>query len=154
MHLNFRVAVTLTLTLTLLACSPKPAPQAEQTQASSEVPSSTAASATNALVGKIWRISASPAPAPGSIFVFLPNGTLLETSCVETYRVAQWTRDPVAAQNIRVIEDGRLAFTAVIAATTDHTIKLNQTLSAGSKETRELILTALEGESVCPDLPK
>jgi len=58
-------------------------------------------------------------PPSGSIYIFLSNGTLLQTSCVETYRVAAWTVDKSAPRVLRVVEDGQLACTAKIAQLTD-----------------------------------
>jgi hypothetical protein len=81
----------------------------------------------------------------------LPNGTLLETSCVETYRIATWTIDKSSPQELRVVEDRQLAFTANITKLTNTTLRLQQHL-VRSKETRELTLAAVEGELVCPDL--
>lgn len=40
-------------------------------------------------VGKIW-ISTDPSTAPGTLRIFLPDGTLLMDSCGETYRLARW----------------------------------------------------------------
>ena len=51
------------------------------------------------------------------------------------------------------MEDKQLAFTALITELTDTTLRLQQTL-VRSKETRDLTLEAVEGEFVCPDLPK
>ena len=94
-----------------------------------------------------------PQPASGSIYVFLQNGTLLETSCGETYRVALWTIDKSAPRVLRVAEDGQLAFTATIADLSDKKLRLQQEL-VRSKEKREITFAAVEGEFVCPDLPK
>ena len=106
------------------------------------------------LFSRIWRVTASPSqPASGSIYVFLPNGTLLETSCTETYRIATWTIDKQAPRVLRVVEDGQLAFTAAIDQLSNTTLRLQQTLSHGN-EKRSLTLTAVEQEFVCPDLPK
>jgi hypothetical protein len=106
------------------------------------------------LVARIWRISASPyGPASGSIYIFLPNGTLLETSCVETYRIATWSADPDEQRSLRVIEDQRPAFSATLSEVCGNTLHLHQEL-LHSSETRELTLTAIDGEFVCPDLPK
>ncbi|MBV8867388.1 MAG: hypothetical protein JO210_18470 [Acidobacteriaceae bacterium] len=106
------------------------------------------------LFSRAWRLASSEAkPAPGSIYIFLANGTLLETSCVETYRIATWTKDQNAPSALRVVEDGRLAFTAVITELSDSRLELRQSL-AHSNETRNLALTAVEQELVCPDLPQ
>jgi hypothetical protein len=48
-------------------------------------------------VGHIW-ISTDPSAAPGTLRIFLPDGTLVMDSCVETYRLARW----------RAIDDRRI----------------------------------------------
>lgn len=92
-------------------------------------------------------------PAPGSIYIFLPNGTLLETSCVETYRVATWTVEKKFPRQLKVVEDRQLAFLANIEELTDTTLHLKKEL-VRSKETQEVTLDAVDGEFVCPDLRK
>ena len=104
------------------------------------------------LFSRIWRVEKAPSqPAPGSIYIFLPNGTLLETSCGETYRVATWTVDKKAPRVLRVVEDGQLAFTATIAELTDSDLRLQQHLTR-INENRELTLKAIDKEFVCPDI--
>jgi len=106
------------------------------------------------LFSRIWRVTnAHSHSALGSVYIFLPNGTLLETSCVETYRIATWTIDKKAPRVLRVVEDKQLAFTATIAKLTDTTLKLQQNL-VRSNEKRDITLMAVEQEFVCPDLPK
>lgn len=106
------------------------------------------------LFSRIWRVTKAPSQtAPGSIYIYLPNGTLLETSCVETYRIATWTIDKAAPRTLRVTEDGRLAYTDAIVQLTDTTLQLQRTLVANN-EKQTLTLTAVQKEFVCPDLPK
>jgi hypothetical protein len=106
------------------------------------------------LFSHIWRVVDVPNKAqPGAIYVFLASGTVLETSCVETYRIATWTIDKKSPRILRVIEDGRLAFTATITVTSKDTLKLHQEL-ASNKEKRDITLAAVGGEFVCPDMPK
>ena len=107
------------------------------------------------LFANIWRnTSATPYPNSGGIYIFLRNGTLLETSCVETYRIATWKPDPKSPGIIEVTEDGRLAFTAAILSLTGHDLRLRQTLAFGNREVHEVTLTAIDKEFVCPDMPK
>jgi hypothetical protein len=40
-------------------------------------------------VGKAWR-STDPSAAPGTLRIFLPDGTLVMDSCVEVYRLSRW----------------------------------------------------------------
>jgi hypothetical protein len=158
-----RNSVTLALcaaAFCLLSCSGTPTSNSSKLSASSSGPratdSPTAAGDENfaPLVGRIWRISAAPyGPASGSIYIFLPNGTLLETSCVETYRIATWSADPAEAGSLRVIEDQRPAFSATLGEARGNTLHLHQKL-LNSSEARDLTLTAVDGEFVCPDLRK
>jgi hypothetical protein len=107
------------------------------------------------LFNHIWRITTqTPYPNSGSIYIFLPSGTLLETSCVETYRIATWKVDPKQPSAIEITEDGRLAFTATISALTGTTPRLHQTMALGNHEVRDVNLTAIDKEFVCPDMPK
>lgn len=97
---------------------------------------------------------ASPSePAPGSIYVFLANGTFLQTSCVETYALSGWTIDKDAPNVLRVSENGQVALTAEILELTNTTLRLRQTL-VRSGDTQEVTLSALEDEFICPDLPR
>lgn len=107
------------------------------------------------LIGRIWLISDDPfGSASGSIYVFLPNGTLLETSCVETYRIATWSADKSEPGTLHVTEDNRPAFTAKLGKATDKTLGLQKTLLLGNRETRDLTLTAIDKEFFCPDIRK
>jgi hypothetical protein len=106
------------------------------------------------LFSRIWQFADAPSiPAFGSIYIFLPNGTLLETSCVETYRIAAWAVDEKEPSVLRVVEDKQLAFTAEIIELTENTLRLRQILTR-THEDRNLTLKAVEQEFVCPDLPR
>jgi hypothetical protein len=104
---------------------------------------------------KVWRIDG-PAPYPhsSSIYVFLRNGTLLETSCVETYRIATWKPSAKIPGQLIVTEDGRPAFTATVASATAQRLSIHQVMTLGDKTARDLTLTAIDKEFVCPDMPK
>ena len=106
------------------------------------------------LFGRIWQVTETTSkPAFGGVYVFLANGTLLETSCVETYRIARWSVDKNNPLVLRVVEDGQLAFTAVIIRLTGQMLQLRKSLAHGN-ETRNVTFKAVEREFVCPDLPK
>lgn len=129
------------------APSEKPAPVVQPADAAPDT-------SLQALFSHIWRVTKAPSTPPlGSIYIFLPNGTLLETSCTETYRVATWTVDKAAPRELRVVEDRQLAFTAKIAELNDSTLRLQKQL-VRSKESQEVTSSAIEGEFVCPDMPK
>jgi hypothetical protein len=122
---------------------------------SAQEPSSSTAPGVNQLFSQIWRVT-SPTryPNSSSIYVFLSNGTLLETSCVETYRVATWKAVPNKTNTMEVTEDGRVAFTATILAVDKAKLRLQQTMALGNHETQEVDFTAINKEFVCPDMPK
>jgi hypothetical protein len=106
------------------------------------------------LFSRVWQMAQAPSePAPGSIYVFLPNGTFLQTSCVETYALSGWTIDKDTPNVLRVSENGQVALTAEILELTDTTLKLRQTL-VRSGETQDVTLSAMEDEFICPDLPR
>ncbi|MGO9842807.1 MAG: hypothetical protein ACLPZF_16645 [Candidatus Acidiferrales bacterium] len=106
------------------------------------------------LLNRIWRVSnASYGPASGAIYIFLSNGTLLETSCVETYRIAVWSVDKAQPDTLRVVEDQQQVFTATIGKASGATLHLHQKMIR-SAETRDVTLTAVDGEFVCPDQPR
>jgi hypothetical protein len=106
------------------------------------------------LLGQIWRVSDAPyGPASGSIYIFLPNGTLLETSCVETYRVAVWSMDRSQPNMLRVIEDQQAVFTATLGESTANTLHLHKKLLRGA-EVQDVTLSAVDSEFACPDLRK
>jgi hypothetical protein len=106
------------------------------------------------LLNRIWRVSnSSYGPASGAIYIFLSNGTLLETSCVETYRIAVWSVDKAQPDTLRAVEDQQQVFTATVGQASGGTLHLHQKMIR-SAETRDITLTAVDGEFVCPDLPK
>ncbi len=107
------------------------------------------------LFDKVWRIdSPTPYPHSSSIYIFLRNGTLLETSCVETYRIAAWKASTKTPRQLIVTEDGRPAFTATVASASANILHLHQVMLLGDKATHDLTLTAVDKEFVCPDMPK
>ena len=133
------------LALTLTACSHVP---------TSNDPPAPARPAADPLFQHAWQLTQAPTlPARGSLYVFLANGTLLETSCGEPYRIALWTRDPADPHVLHVVEDQLPVFTATIADVNDKTLHLQQKLTRVAV-TNDLTFTAIDQEFVCPDLPK
>jgi hypothetical protein len=144
-------AVALLLMLGIACSSQRTAPEPDASNAFTRV----AATGVSRLLGRIWKLPTTPhGAAAGAIYVFLPNGTLLETSCVETYRVATWSSDKNDARTLHVVEDQRPVFDATIKASSDNAIQLQQKLAMGGRESRNLTLTAIDKEFVCPDMKK
>jgi hypothetical protein len=140
--------------LCLASCSHNPSEKAPAPVSEKVAVRSSANAAVAPLLHRIWRRSdASYGPAAGSIYIFLQNGTLLETSCLETYRVALWSVDPAAPDTLRVVEDQRQVFTATLREVSENALHLHQTL-LHEKDPRDVTLSAVDGEFVCPDLPK
>ena len=73
------VAVVMACVLATVCRSPA-ADQAPPTASRDALPS---------FVGKVW-LSTDPSAAPGTLRIFLPDGTLVMDSCGETYRLARW----------------------------------------------------------------
>ena len=106
------------------------------------------------LFKNIWRITkADRQPFQGSIYIFLANGTLLETSCGEPYRIALWSRDSQDPSTLRITEDQRIVATWKITELTPGSLRLEKKLTR-SEEKQEETLTPVKQEFVCPDLPK
>lgn len=91
-----RNVVPLVLLALLSACDGSSAPPVSASAAAPE-----ATPPDPPFVGRVWR-SITPGHAPGTIVVFLPDRSLLMTSCKETYRLSQWA---VTGDTIRWIED-------------------------------------------------
>jgi hypothetical protein len=151
------LTILTAILLEACACSRVPPVQNAQSAGQSgvkELPGDPPDQSLAVLFSHIWQITqAHSQPPAGSIYIFLPNGTLLETSCVETYRIGRWTADKTSPRDFHVVEDRQRAFNARITELTNSTLRLQQQL-VRSKETRDLTLTAVEEEFVCPDMPK
>jgi hypothetical protein len=157
---SFKRTITLFLLLVPMGCSkPQNASNsnASASAASSESQQTAQTSSTvnfKPLLNRIWKVSNSPyGPAAGSIYIFLENGTLLETSCVETYRIALWSVDKTQPNILRVVEDGQAAFTGTLGESTGTVLHLHQKLIR-SADSRDITLSAIETEFVCPDIRK
>ena len=101
------------------------------------------------LVGTVWRI-ASPTGRPfGSFYIFLPNGTLVMTSCVETYRLATWQTE--GTDRLTIAEDPTVSYTADILALSENSLRLRLNLRS---EQVEIAFDPAQAPFVCPDLPR
>lgn len=100
------------------------------------------------LVNTAWRVT-SANRAPGTLFVFLSNGTLVMTSCVEVYRLATWRAE--TADRLTIVEDTTVQYTADIQALSQDSVSLRLNLRS---EQVDLTLEAAQAPFVCPDLPR
>lgn len=95
-------------------------------------------------VGRTW-VSTDPAAAPGTLRIFLADGTLLMDSCGETYRLATW----------RTLGRGRIAWTedgvriaADVSRPSAGELRLRLHLRSEVKDERYRLATV---PFVCPD---
>lgn len=159
---------SLSIAFALAACSQESAPAAEASSpattaaqpapgspATGPVPASADTQATqsdgaehDALVNRIWVRDTGAGDLPGAMLVFLSDGTLIQDSCWETYRLSEWTRagDGKVSWN----EDGmEIAADVVSVDNDDLTLRLN--LTGGPEEQK---FEAAEAPFVCPDMPR
>jgi hypothetical protein len=99
------------------------------------------------LVGKVWLSTDSGAP-PGTIRIFLANGTLLMDSCGETYRLAEWRS--LDERRIEWTEDSE-RIEAQIVRLTDEEFQLRLQLRG---ETKTESYRPAQVPTVCPDMPR
>lgn len=80
--------------------------------------------------------------------MFVSDGTLLMTSCVEVYRLARWRQ--IGQDQIEWDEDGSRIQAAIVDATDDRLHLRLQLVSEVRDEEYELA----RSPQVCPDLPR
>ena len=95
-------------------------------------------------IGRVW-LSTTPGSPRGSVMIFLPDRTLMQDSCFETYRLSKWG---AAGNLIRWVED---------------TLPVEAEISLPSKDQMVLRVRGLDREQsfevasvpyLCPDMPK
>lgn len=96
---------------------------------------------------RVW-LDESPGVAPGTLRAFLSDGTLLMTSCVETYRLAPWRW--VSDARIVWEEDG-VNINAEVVVVSDESLGLAIDLADGTTQTHTF--KAARSPVVCADLP-
>lgn len=133
-----------------VGCAPSPDTTRPPTPVDTPAPPVTAPDlSVDPLVSTVWRIT-SPAGRPlGSFYLFLPNGTLVMTSCVETYRLATWQRE--GTDRLTIVEDPTVRYTADILALGADSLRLRLNLRS---EQLELAFELAQVPFVCPDLPR
>ena len=100
-----------------------------------------------AFVGHAWTLAGDSAPR-GALWIFLPDGTLLQDSCFETHRLSRWTSGADGA--LRWEEDGAEIRATVVEAT-DDAFALRLDLVGGA-QVRRFVRAAVP--YVCPDFPR
>ncbi len=102
----------------------------------------------NPLLNRVWVRSDDESGMPGSMQIFLSDGTLVSDSCWETYRLSNWQQ--VSDTQISWDEDGTTIDAEITSLTTDALV-LNLKLIGGDQEQR---FTPATVPYLCPDMPK
>ena len=135
-------SIAAALAALVAACTDAPAPPPARAEAGG-----TAAAAASALTNRVW-IRTSPDPPLGSMLIFLSDGTLLQDSCGETYRLSRWRADDL--DTIRWQEDtAEIRATVVKLTEADLTLRLDLVSGVGTAT-----YVAATVPYVCPDLPR
>ncbi len=122
------------LLLGVVACSPAPS-------------APPAAAPPPTFTNRVWRITSPPDRALGSFYIFLSDGTLVMTSCVETYRLATWRLDTPG--RLTIVEDTITSYPADIRRADAQRLELRLHLKS---EVVDLGLEPATTPFVCPDL--
>jgi hypothetical protein len=128
-----------------MACSSSREPVDDAARPAEGVPTSQAAG----FVNKIWRVT-EPDAAPGSLYIFLADGSLVQTSCVEVYRLSAWRRETSGA--LTITEDLSVRYEAEAESVGDRQLRLRFKL--GGSWTPWKTLELARPPFVCPDLRK
>ncbi|GEM_PF-443010 len=100
------------------------------------------------LLNRVWVRSDDQSGMPGSMQIFLADGTLVSDSCWETYRLSNWQQ--VSPTEISWDEDGMTINAEIFSLTPDELV-LNLKLIGGDQEQRFIPASA---PYLCPDMPK
>jgi hypothetical protein len=151
--MQYLVVMTAVVTATIVAAAcergaaPTGRPGATATPPSATVAETPSArpSAT-ALTDRVWWRT-DQGSAPGTMQVFLGNGTLISDSCFETYRLSSWRQD---GDQVAWREDG-IEIRARVASVDAGALVLQVHLPGGEEEQRFAAATV---PYVCPDMPR
>ncbi len=115
-----------------------------------QAPSASTAEAAPApgVAGRAW-VSNDVADAPGTVRVFLSDGTLIMDSCVEGYRLTTWRA--TGPSSVEWDEDTARIEAEILEASAD-ALRLRLTLRGG--EARDETYRPATVPFVCPDLPR
>lgn len=103
------------------------------------------ASEDNPLLNRVWVQQGHASDMPGTMHIFLSDGTLVSDSCWETYRLSKWQQ--ISDTEISWDEDG-MTISADITSVTNEELVLSLKLVGGVEEQR---FAPAEVPYVCPD---
>jgi hypothetical protein len=82
-----------------------------------------------------------------NIYTFLPNGTMLQTSCKTPCAIATWTIDKNAPTILKVQQNPKRQFTLEIKELTDTNLRLQ--MRSSSNRIENINLTAITQALTC-----
>jgi len=106
------------------------------------------AGAAGLLLNRVWVKQGDDGAVPGTMHIFLADGTMVSDSCWETYRLSKWQQ--LSETEISWDEDGTV-ISAAIASLTPEELVLNLHLAGGDEEQR---FAPADVPYVCPDMPR
>ena len=107
MSSRIAAALLITAACATAACAPAPSREAGVGAAPSAAPTTAApapAATPPTFVNHVWRVVESTAVAPGHLYVFLSDGTLVITSPTGTPALGTWRQD---GDGLTMVEEGR-----------------------------------------------
>ena len=129
------------------ACGAPPRPAAPAPPEQTSPPAAATAPVGARLMNKVWKPIA-PAGAPlGAMYIFLPDGVLLQTSCTEVYRLSTWTLE---SDRLLSITEDTARYQAEFDA--DGERRLNMRFKLGGEWQPWKSLERAAVPFVCPDL--
>jgi hypothetical protein len=137
-----RLAAAFVAVLGLGGCDRPPAPSAPPSPAADT--QEVGEPADPAFIGRVW-LDTTPGNPRGSMMIFLPDRTLVQDSCFETYRLSKWG---AAGNLIRWVED-RLPVEAEISLPRPDQLVLKV---RGLQDERTFVQATVP--YVCPDMPR
>jgi hypothetical protein len=140
------LALVLPALLSVAGCSSPPRTDASGSHAPPKQPAG--ASIETRLVGKVWRQTAPKDAASGTLYIFLPGGTLLQTSCVEVYRLSTWRVD--GERTLTITEEPAAPYQAEVESEDDQRVRMRFKLGAEWQPWKTMEVA--KAPFVCPDM--
>lgn len=121
-----------------------PSPSSNPSPIPSSGPAPEPGASTDALTNTVWMRTEGEGP-PGELRIFLTDGTLVQTSCVEVYALRTWRR--VSETEIVFVEEVEIP--ARIVALTADELRLSLSLIGGERQ--EVVYHRARVPYICPD---
>ena len=114
----FRSVASMGMALLCLGCSSPPTPPVSQ--AAAPAPAVAESGLPPSFVDTVWKVTASDSVPPGTLYVFLSEGTLVVASSTGTPSLGKWTQQD---GKLTMIEEG-LAYPTDVLELTANTFRI------------------------------